>query len=94
MRVAKKNVLSLIMRGLRWRTDNDLRFTLNSYLWSLLTTWLSCAIRSESEKLKKQSDAFTIPENAIKSNSVGTTIYKPTSAPKRGLLNAVQSITK
>lgn len=28
MRVAKKYVLSLIMRGLRWRADNDLRFTL------------------------------------------------------------------
>lgn len=24
MRVAKKYVLSLIMKGLRWRTDNDL----------------------------------------------------------------------
>ena len=56
--------------------------------------FLFCATGSESEKLKKQSDAFTIPETAIKSNSVGTTIYKPTSALKRGLLNAVQSITK
>lgn len=56
--------------------------------------FLLCATRSESKKLKKQSDAFTIPETALKSNSVGTTIYKPTSAPKRGLLNAVQSITK
>ena len=56
--------------------------------------FLFCATGSESEKLKKQSDAFTIPETAIKSNSVGTTIYKPTSAPKKGLLNAVQIITK
>lgn len=56
--------------------------------------FLLCATRSESEKLKKQSDGFTIPENAIKSNSVGTTIYKLTSAPKKGLLNAVQIITK
>lgn len=56
--------------------------------------FLLCATRSESEKLKKQSDAFTIPEKWSKSNSVGTTIYKPTSAPKNGLLNAVQSITE
>lgn len=56
--------------------------------------FLFCATRSESEKLKKQSDAFTIPEKVPKSNFAGTTIYKPTSALKRGLLNAVQSITK
>jgi len=56
--------------------------------------FLLCATRSELEKLKKQSDAFTIPETAIKSNSVGTTIYKSTFAPKIGLLNAVQSIIK
>jgi hypothetical protein len=56
--------------------------------------FLFCATGSESEKLKKQSDAFTIPEKVPKSNFAGTTIYKPTSASKKGLLNAVQSITK
>ena len=56
--------------------------------------FLLCATRSKSVKLKKQSDGFTIPEKVLKSNSVGTTIYKPTSAPKKGLLNAVQIITK
>ena len=56
--------------------------------------FLLCATRSESEKLKKQSDAFTIPEKVPKSNFAGTTIYKPTSASKKGLLNAVQIITK
>ena len=56
--------------------------------------FLFCATRSESEKLKKQSDAFTIPEKVPKSNFAGTTIYKPTSAPKKGLLNAVQIIIK
>ena len=56
--------------------------------------FLFCATRSESEKLKKQSDAFTIPEKVPKSNFAGTTIYKPTSASKKGLLNEVQTITK
>lgn len=56
--------------------------------------FLLCATRSKSAKLKKQSDGFTIPEKVPKSNSVGTTIYKPTFASKNGLLNAVQSITK
>ena len=56
--------------------------------------FLLCATRSKSAKLKKQSDGFTIPEKVLKSNSAGTTIYKPTSAPKKEMLNAEQIITK
>lgn len=56
--------------------------------------FLLCATRSKSEKLKKQLDAFTIPEKVLKSNSAGTTIYKPTSVPINGLNLAVQIIIK
>lgn len=41
MRVAKKYVLSLIMKGLRWRTDNDLmiHFKIPTYGLCYLKRW-------------------------------------------------------